>query len=337
MFKGHPDITGAHLVSWRGETIAVTFDPNVFDRLPNSVHLLSYGNSLLDDLLGSVGDPPGSDDPNGVGLLRTRDATPLSLFVRPDSEGARVVRTLDDLRTSMSESTEHWSESAVAAAGAMFQAAWGDAARRHEVVAEDRRKREALALIEEARLVLVRTALLELAEAQRPELFTAALPYGFGVEAVLALKRHGVPYRGLLGITGTEALSAEPTDPYFLAVQGQPVEWLRRTREALKQQGGDLLGRFAAFRDARAQASAMPALPTAVERRWFPVPAGVPEQARPNVVLLDRHLNGRAFRVLAPEEMRPFETACRSTISPSRSGGSAASSRWTMSRTSGSH
>jgi hypothetical protein len=209
----------------------------------------------------------------------------------------------------MSETTERWGAPAVEAAVSMFQEAWADAARRQGMVADDRRKREALALVEEARLVLIRTALLELAEAQRPELFAAALPYGFGTEAVLTLKRHGVPYRGLLAITGGEGLSAEPTDPYFLAVQGQPVEWLRRTREALKQQGSDLLGRYAAFRDARAQASAGAAAPADIERRWFPVPVVVPEQARPSAVLLDARRRGRAFRVLGPEEARSFQNS----------------------------
>lgn len=62
---------------------------------------------------------------------------------------------------------------------------------------------------------------------------------------MLALKRHGAPYKGLLSVAASEGLSADPTDPYFLALQGQPVESLRRRREALRQQGMEVLSRYA--------------------------------------------------------------------------------------------
>src|SRR5207245_2603421 len=113
-------------------------------RFPNTVQLLSYGNPLLDDLLVSVEGPPGSDDPKGIGLTRSRGVTPLSLFVRPDAGGARAIQTLPDLRASMSEIADCWSAPAVEAADAMFRSARTDAARRQEMVADDRRKREAL-------------------------------------------------------------------------------------------------------------------------------------------------------------------------------------------------
>lgn len=156
----------AHVLSWRGDAVSVTFNPEVFDRHPNSVQLLSYGNPLLDELLASAGDPRGSDDPEGIGLFRATGAAPLSLFVQPGPGGARAVLTLAELREAMSEEIEAWEGSKVEAALSLFVAAQGEAARKQERVEGDRRRGERLALLEEARQVLVRTALLELAEAR---------------------------------------------------------------------------------------------------------------------------------------------------------------------------
>ncbi len=41
----------------RAEGIGVTFDPNLFDRFPESLKLLSFGDGILAKLLDAVGDP----------------------------------------------------------------------------------------------------------------------------------------------------------------------------------------------------------------------------------------------------------------------------------------
>lgn len=83
------------------------------------------------------------------------------------------------------------------AAAELFSTVQQDLLSQLRRVNSDRRNSELLALIEEARQVLIRTALVELAEAQTPDLFSDALPYGFGPEAVQALNdlatAEGVP------------------------------------------------------------------------------------------------------------------------------------------------
>src|SRR5262249_34986781 len=66
LFQPSEQLPGAHRLSWKGADVLVTFSPEVFDQHPNTVQLLSYGNALFAELLASVGDPPGSDEPSGV-------------------------------------------------------------------------------------------------------------------------------------------------------------------------------------------------------------------------------------------------------------------------------
>jgi hypothetical protein len=54
---------------------------------------------------------------------------------------------------------------------------------------------------------------------------------------------------GVLSVAGAEGLVAEPTDIFFLQVQGQPAHLLRKKRDALRQQGIDILRRVKALQD----------------------------------------------------------------------------------------
>jgi len=305
LFGPHPEVTGAHVFSWGGAQRVVTFSPDVFDRHPYSVELLSYGNPLLDELLASAGDAPTSDEPTGLGLLRTRKPAALSMFAhRGGDGGVKAIQTLGEFRSSLEEPSAPWTEADESTAVGLFSAAQERIVDQLRQVDSGRHKAELLALTEEARQVLIRTALVELAEGQNPDLFSEALPYGFGADVVQALKRHGTPYKALLKITGIDDLSAEPTHPFFLALQGLPSDALKRRHEALRQEGIEVVQKYAAQtnRGAGTQAGAADG-PARVERRWYAPLQSAPADggnARRDAKVIP-------LRVLPRDEVRPFE------------------------------
>ena len=293
LFSPHPDIPGAHRLSWHDDEHAVTFSPDVFDRYPNSVELLTYGNPRLDELLAAPGDPRGSDDPQGVGFYSSTDPAPVSLFIAPVAKQARPLSALDPLLMAAEEPPKFWTEDQDQAASSLFDDARASCRERMERVEKNRRQGERLALVEAARQVLVRTALTELAKAERPELFDDPYPHTFGSEVVLALRRHGVPFKALLKITAGGALEARPTDPFFAQVQGKPPVHLDRRLESLRHQGIDILKEYAALSKTSGVEQTRENPPP--ERSWFPVSESEPP-AEP-----------LPFRDLEPEEVRPFE------------------------------
>jgi ERCC4-related helicase/phage repressor protein C with HTH and peptisase S24 domain len=306
-FRPHPDLPQVYLLSWGADEIPVTFSPLVFDRYPNTVQLLSYGNPLLDDLLASAGDPPGSDDPEGIGLLRSRAEPACSLFVRRCNGGVKAMLTLGELETLGDERDSAWHAVDVDTARSLFAEEQSKALERIKHAESNRRAAELLALKEEARQVLIHTALIELAEAQNPGLFDEPLPYGFGTDAVLGLKRHGAPYKALLKVAGTEELTTDPTDPFFLEMEGKPADMLRRKHDALRQQGTELLQKYAALRSAdRHGEDREPRGSGGVEVRWYPVAS---TQRDAITATRERPKKAGDLVFLPRDRVRPYEDA----------------------------
>lgn len=107
-----------------------------------------------------------------------------------------------------------------------------------------RRKAAVLAMREEARQILVRTALTYITEAQKPELFDDLSAFTFGTDAVKAFDHRGKLFAALLKIAGDDELAAEPTDPFCGPLQSLTRDALLRKREALASQGRDLAKRY---------------------------------------------------------------------------------------------
>jgi len=265
LFRPHPEINGAHLLAWKGRDIAVTFVPEVFDRHPNSVQLLSYGEGLLDKLLVSVGEPPHAPEPAGIAELASPAPARVTVFAAPRGAGAEPIRNLPGLQEAVGTAPGDWTPTQVEAADRLGVEAAAAVAAQLQEVEDNRSAAERLALVEAARQILVRCALIELARAQTPDLFEERLPYGFGREAVSALARHGVPFRGLLSLVGPEVPEAHATDTYFGEVQGLGTPHLKRRWEAQRREGVEVLKRY------RKALAAPPASEWAqsVLRRWW--------------------------------------------------------------------
>lgn len=298
LFTPHPDVARAHLLTWNDDQISVTFDPIVFDKHPNSVQLLTYGNPLLDEILARVPDPEGSDGPKGgLGILNSLGHPPVSVSVYGTEEAATPVRTISELQAVLASGQQPVSSGQTAVPREIlgsFRQALRENIRRVE---EARTQSTLLSLREEARQILLRTALVYLAEAQKPELFDDLLPFGFGDEAVLALADKSKLYKALLKIAGGEGLACEPTDPYFLSIQGLSSDNLKRKREGLAHQGHELVSRYASAK--RSKGDQGESEDTTVRMIWYALPHST--DATTSKAL--------PFRVLPPEEVRPFVNA----------------------------
>ncbi|MCP4655039.1 MAG: SWF/SNF helicase family protein, partial [bacterium] len=303
-FTPDPAIAGAYrLREGDGESL-VSFSPAVFDRYPNTVELLTYGNPRLAALLASAGDPEDSEEPTGIGLYRTLSPLPVSVFVHPASGVAEPIPGLDRLRALAAAGGGRWTGSEEGQAAALVSQVRQRMLRTTARVEENRRRAERLALVEAARQVLVRSALIELAAAQSPGLFEEVLPYGFGAEAVRALGRRGQPFRALLRLTGDAGIEARSSDPFFVAVQGRSSGRLRRKAEALVREGNEIVEKIAALDRVTAAAQAevrAPSVAGILERQWFPLLPEVVATAEPSQV--------PPLRILEPAEVRPFKNS----------------------------
>ncbi len=298
LFTAHPEIAGAHILAWNDEQVAITFDPGVFDKHPNSVQLLTYGNPLLENILASIPDPDGSDgSKGGIGLLASSGHPPVSVCVHGTEDSAIPVRTVTELQGLLAEEPETRSIGVMDAPVNMLETARQSVCDGIRRVEEARKRSEILSLREEARQILVRTSLTFLAEAQKPALFEDPLPYSFSEEAVLALADKDRLYKALIKIAGSTGLDCRPTDPYFLKIQGLSPENLKRRRDGLAHLGHDLASKFVAATESKADDSMLAG--GSVCGSWYALPS--PTDAAAGNML--------PFRILSPDEVRPFENA----------------------------
>ncbi len=267
-FRPHSEIQGAHLLERNGAIRAVTFAPDVFDRHPSSIELISFGSDLLSELLDAVPRPVAGPEHAGILERWTRDPAPLAWLAQRGRAGVATLDTLAALQTALGEQPMEWTAEDIAAADALYQHVRDTVAARYERVAQDRRKGEMLALKETARRVLIETALLDARRAEQPSLGDPPAAPLFGVDAIRTLDLQGVPYRALLSvILADETISAERDDPFYRSLEGKSNAALAQRRENMRRTGVELLTRW------RALDVSDPAMTPRTERvwlRWFP-------------------------------------------------------------------
>lgn len=251
-FRPIADQPGVYQLVLDNQIHKVTFDPKTFDQKPYSLSLITYGNPLLDALLSKVEEPISSPQPKGISLLYTENPKIVSLCVDCENRGPRLIDTFANLIQIVSERTESdgfgaWKSEDAAQAREFLLKAYKDMQTRLKLV-NQRQSRSAISAIrQEAASVLVRTALIELALSQQPDLFNERYQWGFGDAVVHALARYGKPYKALLVICGNAVPSASPSDPYFIALQGTSKESLHAKWEDQRRVGLALVKKYAAI------------------------------------------------------------------------------------------
>jgi hypothetical protein len=250
-FRSHESIENAFWLRHDGDEVAITFDPATFDAHPNTLQLLTFGNPLLESLLAQIPVLDEGEWAEGL-VLRLKMETPLpraAYYALDDSGHPRRLDRLVDVRAALEvePSDTKWSDEAIQVARRDFQALveaeWGSIEQAQAQLEEAQWS----ALEAQAARLLLDAALVELALGQQPELFDdEAYPAAFDKAAVIGLKRHGYPWAPLLNIARARIQSPRPTDPFFVEVQGEPADRLRRRFETLQQRAARLLDRIAA-------------------------------------------------------------------------------------------
>lgn len=251
LFTPYPAIAGAHRLRWRGEH-RVTFRPEVFDRHPYQVQLLTYGNPLFHDLVKAAaggaegpdrgGQGGGGHDEEAVRRLTDDGPPPVALYVTPAEEGIYAIRRMDDLPDRTREVSPEWDVPREEAAQRLLDEARSRV--RYSLDQEHRARQEAerLTLVERARDLLVRAALVEAVRREAPELGDHDGPAPrYGTEGVLALARHGIPFKGLLTLVADDPPSVSPADPRLSEFRGKGRGALDQVWEGIRREGMGVL------------------------------------------------------------------------------------------------
>jgi len=246
-FHPHETLEGAYWLDLDGRKIPVTFDRQRFDEHPNTLQLLTYGNPLWERLLEMA--PPIEPGVETGAVLRVAVETPLQrvAYYARDAKGAlQPLHNVQALRQALAVNVvpPPWPEACLAEAYTVTQTAaeveW------KQIQAGKKQLREArhAALLAQAGRLLLDATLIELALGQQLSLLdVGSYPLSFDGQAVANLKRHGYPWAGLVRLLQQEdALSKpQPTDPFFMSIQGNTAEQLKRQFEPLTQQAKQLL------------------------------------------------------------------------------------------------
>jgi SNF2 family DNA or RNA helicase len=235
LFKPHPDIPDAYLLTWGGTTWPVTFSRTCFDQYTSTVQFLSYGNSLLAELLGSVPPPEEADGSSSLVRCNSDGDIPLRGWYFADCQhGDTQVRSVD----TVAQLKQALSTQPSAAQGSVPEA-MSEAVKRfgEKVNAVRDRYNEIIRLRHVARVqaqraraqrLLIKAALVEIALGQQPELLDGkAYPNAFNEQAVSGLQRHKYPWGPLLQLAFTPGLAPDPDDPYYQQIAGENREGLK--------------------------------------------------------------------------------------------------------------
>jgi hypothetical protein len=226
---------------------AVTLDPQTFDEHPYTLRFLTYGSPLLETLLTRALDAA----PQEIGsLLRVSVERPLprvAYYALDENGRPRRLDWLADVRAALEAAQPRagWSDAAMAAAQEALQAAveaeWVAMAGARARLDQAQHSTQ----VARAARLLLQAALVELALGRQPYMFEQeAYPAAFDGAAVVGLKRHGYPWTPLLRIARHHLLPPRPTDPFFIEIQGEPPDRLRRRFETLKHRAERLVQAF---------------------------------------------------------------------------------------------
>lgn len=258
----HPEIEGAYrLTIPPSREIAVTFDPQVFDRFPNSVHLLSYGSQVLDALLRQIPQPPAGET-RGILRLFVEGNVPVVAYYSVNEQGQPVrLSTIEELRNALEipPAGDGWSAESCQQAKRNFKRLVNTVACRGAQIEHFQRQALRSALVEEAAQILIRAAMVEVVQAH-PSDNMGDRPLVVDEQTVRALSHRGFPFTALLQVVG-EWLP--PHDiPVAPDIVGASPAQRKKTLADLGQAGRKLLTRWNRLGDQ----AGVPAISSAVIR-----------------------------------------------------------------------
>lgn len=255
-FRPHPEITGAHLVDWHGDFRAVTFDPAVFDEHPNTVTLLSFGSSLLDEMLAAIDDPADTQRNGVVAKLDMDCRGEVVGYFRDGAGPSAQVPTLRDLRGLLDAGDAVVQPEVLPSMKAEFAAATRDRQTWSATIDQTRSRATKSAIEEECRQLLMEAAYIELAKASHPDLFDDLPSPEFSIVAIENLRRHGYPFQGAIAAVSLVGLTVRDNDPVFLKLLNRRRDALDRRFGGITEKLKDALNRLVAAKGATAEPTA---------------------------------------------------------------------------------
>jgi len=253
LFRPHPNIPDAYLLTWKGERLPVTFSPTCFDAHPDTVRFMSYGSPLLADILESIPCPEPDSTCHVIRLsAQSGELNQCAWFISSE-DGADIVPVIDVTQLKEWLEGRAWDEQAVISDELLAQAEQDFSlnvrqfeARQEEII-QQRRKALILAKKARAQRVLVKAALVELALGQQGTLWdTESYPSVFTEAAITGLKRHGYPWTALLRLALEPGLLPESDDLYYQQISGSSRESLRGRFAQLTEEAGRVVASLSA-------------------------------------------------------------------------------------------
>ncbi len=223
-FAPHPEIAGAFMLDWSGQTSEVTFDPAVADGHPGRVRLLTYGEALLKELLEAVKEPVKAEE--GTGLIRATAGTQRRWFLPAGDGGVEPIKTLERLEKHLEGPARQVDPAQIEEALRVVQVAAQESLSRAAEVETARESARREVLYERARL-LVAQAAAGMAASRDCDLRTA-------LQRVAA---SGFPWAGLVRLAGYPEL-AEVEQAWMKCLQDEAN---LKTLEELKSEAGSVL------------------------------------------------------------------------------------------------
>lgn len=227
------------MLDWPKE-IAVTFDPALFDRYPNSLRFLSYGSPLLTEILGSVAEsdemPPylaRFAQDNGWPLCGWYDLRPLEPC---------PIESLADLRLALDSQFGDAPDGRRDRAQALFDRDVETLVRTRRMRQEQLRQQRRGVLQAKAASLLQRGAMTLIALGQQRSLYdTQVYPMEFNREAVIRLGQHGPIWQWLIVMATNKNADPLPelnaTDPYFEKIKDESEPQLKKRLTQLAEEG----------------------------------------------------------------------------------------------------
>jgi len=239
LWERHPEIPGAWLLHRQGEEIPVTFDRELFDRYPETLHWMSYGEDLFGELLTYV--PPVRFDEAGLSLIRLATEAPehLASWYFPAGDGIQTIRSLKVLESVLDGSVamSGASDSFAKEAKDHFEMLIRERDQLYAAITSRNEQAARLALEEQARRLLIEAALCTIARTRQSPLFnTSDAAAGFDEETIKNLKTKGYPFAPLLRLVDTNGLKADPADPFWAKVSDKSERDIQKAEDAIKQE-----------------------------------------------------------------------------------------------------
>ena len=224
----------------------VTFDRDIFDKYPETLRLLAYGEPLFDQLIYKV-QPPQTLERIQRAIIKFSAEIPQNVvsYYYLGEQVPSPIKTLTEIKAILDGPAPKikLTEDAEKAARQMFES-WVEEIRRLTKEQEERqRKSHLLSLEDKGRQLLMQAAICEIAKSQASILWEEEESIvGFDEEAIQRLKKKGFPYSPMFKLLDTKGLKPDPSDSLWLAIQGKSEREIKGHLEYIKRDIKNIVG-----------------------------------------------------------------------------------------------